>query len=79
MASYKESRDQLQLGLVQAITMITMHFIHPLADRELQIQRHSAGPELMVHFTSLALFEAERRKKMFLFLQKVKICKACNS
>ena len=44
MASYKKSRDQLQLGLVQAIIMITMHFIHPWADWQLQIQRHGAGP-----------------------------------
>ena len=48
MASYKKSRDQLQLGLVQAITMITMHFIHPWADWQLQIQRHSAGPVVHV-------------------------------
>ena len=44
MASYKKSRDQLQLGLVQAVIMITMHFIHPSADWQLQIQRHDAGP-----------------------------------
>ena len=44
MASYKKSRDQLQLGLVQAVIMIIMHFIHPSADWQLQIQRHSAGP-----------------------------------
>ena len=47
MASYKKSRDQLQLGLVQAITMITMYFIHPLDDWQLQIQRHKAGPEVL--------------------------------
>ena len=35
MASYKKSHDQLQLGLVQAIAMITIHFIHPWADWQL--------------------------------------------
>ena len=44
MASYKKSRDQLQLRLVQAIIMITMHFIHSWADWQLWIQRHGAGP-----------------------------------
>ena len=47
MASDKKSRDKLQLGLVQAINMITMHFIHPWADWQLQIQRHSSSPELL--------------------------------
>ena len=47
MDSYKKSRDQLQLGLTSN-TMITMHFIHPWADWQLQIQRHSAGPGLTI-------------------------------
>ena len=44
-ASYKKSRDQLQLGWVQATVMIIMYFIHPWADRQLQIEKHSAGPD----------------------------------
>ena len=47
----KKSCDQLQLGWVQATFMITMHFIHPWADRQLQIQRHSAGP---AHYNSVS-------------------------
>ena len=42
MGCYKKSCDQLQLGLVLAIIMITMHFILPWDDWQLQIQRHSA-------------------------------------
>ena len=38
MASYKKSRDQLQLGLVQAITMTAMHFIHTWTDWQLQFK-----------------------------------------
>ena len=43
MGCYKKSRDQLQLGLVLAIIMFTMHYILPWDDWQLQIQRHNAG------------------------------------
>ena len=46
IASHKKSRDRLQLGLVQATVMITMHFIHLWTDWQLQIQRYSAGFDL---------------------------------
>jgi len=42
--SYDQSHVQLQLGLAQSRVMITVHLIHPWADRQLYIQRHGADP-----------------------------------
>ena len=50
MASYKKSRDQLQLGWiwVQATILITIHFIHSWGDRQLRFQRYGADPAYKV-------------------------------
>ena len=72
MASYKKSRDKLQLGLVQAINMITtMHFIHPWAPWQLQIERHSACPASYEVFCDNQLKEKMLEKDATLTTTKV--------